>query len=277
MVTAVNSVMENDSPTDAALDANEGAGSFSDTIASQTQSVTPSITYGGTHSLTVEVFNENTQSWDQIDTKSAGRGVQGAGNLASFDVTGDLSELKVRILNNKEGTVYESSSDNARVTKQADGGVVINFEDLKLNDSDLDFNDAVVTLRPGGATSPTPAPAPSEGGFNFDSTQLVDLLKSLEKMTEVVDSSDIAEPEQNDLLDHIISVTELITEILSATGDQGGDVTLDEMTAMLDAVSSLQQLFEDGMPGDGDEERSVLDEVIDAVDTIKSTIEAEND
>ncbi len=203
----------------------------------------PSVKYNANDSLTVEM-KDASGKWVGIDTKAKGGSQQGQGNLADFEA-GATPEVRLR--DNQTGQIIGMDSPQARITKQADGSIVVSFEDRAKGDND--FDDAVVTLKPGkpgkpaagGAEKPGGADGPAEAArAEFDVTQLLELLQALSDSVSLIDGAKgLTEGQQNELFDKIADVIAPIATALDAKGEGGSDVTPDEVVGIMEAVMGL--------------------------------------
>ncbi|WP_019956782.1 DUF4114 domain-containing protein [Yoonia vestfoldensis] len=223
----------------------------------------PSVSYSAGDSLTVEMKNAKGE-WTEVDTKAKGNGKQGNGSLAPIEA-GMTPEVRLR--NNSTGQIIDASSQQMRTTKQEDGTVIVQFEDRKNGDND--FNDAVVTLRPGAPVSSEQRAAKTDATSettdasaalaDFDVTQLLDLLQALSSSISLINSSkNLSKADADALFEKIGGVVETIANALDASGEGGAAVTPEEVASILETVGGLNADIEAKIDDSG-EKNDVLD------------------
>lgn len=235
-----------------------------ETAPPENRSWSPSVSYpDAADSLTVEVKDASGE-WKAIDTKTEGMGETGHGGLADFEA-GENPEVRLR--NNTTGQLINMDDPQARVTEQEDGTIIVNFEDR--DGGDNDFDDAVVTLKPG---KPSEAPDAPEGGegpdapggddgaqAQFDETQLLELLQALSDTIGLIEGSNsLSEADKEMLLDKVTEVVSPMVDALDAGGEGGSAVTDEEVAMILQGVSGLNEGIE-GSVDDSSDKNDVLD------------------
>ncbi len=199
--------------------------------------------------LTVQVFDEKTGEWMDIDTKAKGKGNKGGRDLADFEFNDDLSNLQVRLLNNNTGQVIDKSTEQMRSSRLADGSIEFRFEDRRNGDND--FNDAVVTFKvtDEGTVSGGSGSDDNPGGSGDD--QIDDDTPIFEPKTQIVTDTF----EGNDLLGKLNADGQALVGEFGEGEDQGIGIKSGKEGDDKDEVDAVdgELIFNAGVNAEGGE------------------------